>query len=85
MKHLVLFPDWRVLDEARAVFEERFPKENHMYFFVTESSRKLEGVRFKDVYVHWFCYDEPNYDVYVSMILQARAFAAERGETYLFT
>lgn len=87
MKHLVLFPSRELLmnDETHQALRERFPRDEHEWFFVEDSPQKLEGVRFNDAYVHWYCFEEINYNVYVALILQARAFSSERGETYLFT
>jgi hypothetical protein len=87
MKNLVLFPNRTFLmnSDNLEAFRERFPLETHVFFYVEDPAYQLEGVRFQDVYVHWYCYDEPGYNVYVAMILQARAFSENPGQTVLFS
>lgn len=87
MKNLVLFPnrEMYVFGDYKEAFDERFPMQDFDRFFVEDGGRKLEGYRFADVYVHWYCFEEPGYDVFVAMILQARAFAQEPGQTFLFS
>lgn len=86
MKHLVLFPTRNVhLLTTEFDHDERFPRDEYDVFYVDEdAARRLEGRRFKDVYVHWFCYDEIGFDKCVAMILQAQAFMDEPGQSFLF-
>jgi len=86
MKNLALFPTYRALENYRLKSDRKeFPREEFDILFVEDDAAyKLEGRRYKDVWIHWWCFEEPGYDKCVHLIRSMQAFSDEPGESRLF-
>lgn len=76
-------PDIFLLSTERMLDTFDLPEESDNVFFVNNGVYPLQGKRFRNVYVDYMCYKDPNYEECIGLFIRNRSLMEDRGSMFL--